>query len=1740
MEQVKRWFSYLLAVSMLFMALVVPTAQAQVQSDAPEKFMHMSFDDVYASLKDITQHEYNSVFENALFGDLKRLHDEYGAVFTLNCFLEGDGFRISDLPSRYQKELGENAGWLKFAFHAKDKNQKYTEDCPEDIEKDYQTFIDAVLNLTGTARSIDHMVRLGFFTGSSSNIDALRACEEGITGLLTADDDRVSYYFSEEWNDYILKSNEYYDLDKNLRLIRTQTRLENIKTDAAQNAEFEKFAGYDRNVLEVFTHESEYSKVKARLENYVKWASENGYGFDFAENHLPNLISVTDTTVSGGDITYQLKVDAGGLEETKLICASYAADGRLEQVSVKGLDEPLSFRIKESADARAAFLLWNSLGGMIPLSQVLSVPRAVSQTSAIMLDRYTYPLVVGNASKTDFSKWEDQGSYVTITATVNDANYKGSDITWTVENPDIAYDRNATTASGQTSSASFRGRTTGFTRVIAKLPNGETTACAITVIDNITRSTVQRLELNTTKLELGVGADSVLIPIINPKDIFENGAMDCTVNWSSSDTSVAAVDANGKVTAKKQGNAVITATSNDVGRTASCQVNVIAQTPAVDVISGGTDEIIEMTAGEKTSLQDYIDSSDSEIVWNSSDSYIADVDENGMLSAYANSRRPRVKNDQVVFENGEYVYDPSTIDVYATAVETGKTLTFRVQVEEPERKAQSVKINKESVSVPKGQTKTITAAVLPAPLYKKDVAWSSSDESVAKIVPGGRTIYGLCKADITGVGEGSATITAECDGKTDTCVVTVTNGVVKISQIDLSDQEIEMDEVLKLEAGTTANATDSTLAWIVTDRNIATINNEGVVQGYQAGSVKVYAVAKDSVADETALKALTDTRTIGEDNADLASFLSGVVYKEITLTVADSSIYLRNLHAPKEAVTDTSVNLLWNKSSNAYTGEMTYEVYANGALVDTTNKMGYTIKGLSPFTEYTIEVKAADSSGNTVASQSITVTTKPASTVLNVLDYGAEGSGTVTDTLAIQKAIDECPVGGTVYLPKGYIFYSGALFLHSDMTLKVDGTLIGSVEGKDYPLMVTRWEGWRKIDQSASEWENTSADYEENHYSHSSLITTGTYDEGDESYTGPFNVENLVICGEGQINGNGFKLGYNEGPNRKDSAGGQPVPMTPAYDYSVRGRLLSIHNTSGLYVSDLCLAYGPSWTVNAYYSEHMTYDGLDIVSKGNGKTGAADDICILNGDGIDPDSSTNVNIFDTFFYAGDDSVAVKSGRNKEGNDLDKPSAYIRITDCTTQNSKGGFVLGSEIAGGTHDILMQNLTATGITLSYAYVIKTDTSRGGINEDIVYRDCKGDKRFECFYDHGVGTTNPATKTPVKTRYLTFENCNFSITARGTGSNAVEGITIIAGNQNPSGTLKSCKNVVLWDCDESRFTMSDSSDIRFYKTGQFEDTAIILKGSAGIVREIDNDAHTITVIDIAKGIDVKNEITSVLGGMQGYAFFDGEVELGDNEVLKSGNLLKVTSQDGEHSAEYTIVTEESEIAYQDTGIRIKEGAQNVIQTTDAAVCAVQGATAAQLKDEIESVYGFEQTYTVSLNETQLENSDALTDECILTVTSPNGEATKNYAVKIALVWDFSEFAEEVKTTESGFAYDYAGLSIAIANNGADSDHDKISKDGVYWRGGAKSGESPRYIEFIAPENGTFKVTGRIYKNDGRWGLSQSKDVATMKADGSSSTNTSFTEVSLECTAGTPYYVINKTRAAEVQKLMFVPDMQ
>lgn len=1032
----------------------------------------------------------------------------------------------------------------------------------------------------------------------------------------------------------------------------------------------------------------------------------------------------------------------------------------------------------------------------------------MERKSQIHLNKKAYPLYVGGSASNSFQDRDEKGSSILLEARVISEKYTCQDLVWSIGNTEIAaFAEGAEKASE--AQVRVRARKTGITEVCAKLPDGTVQKCVLTVIDNYCRLTVAEIELNTHTLCLQEGKGAELIPQLYPKDVYQNGMLDTSLIWQSQDESVATVS-DGKVIAKKCGETDIVVTSVDVGRSAICHV-VVREKAATNQEVFQEQEangIQEMQVGESLQLPHR-----EGIVWCSEDRYTVAVDEKGCVIAGSASLK------QEVSENGLKVQQvPEAVTVYATDMEGGAVTRYPIMVKEAPLFVPQLSISPQVFSVPVGAERRVTAASNLSVPHSHLVCWESSNTDILEVKVVEDTVYGTAQAAVFAKTSGEAVITAVLGEARAECRVCVTEKQEKISAIHMEALvEIDVDQVYQLRPQVSESASDKKLYWLTTDSKVATLDREGNVQGYRSGESKVYAIAGDSLSGEqkAAFEELYEDKVTAPGEEKLQELLKDTVYAECVLRVRNDSVVLRNLHVVEEAVTAHSVLLLWNRASLLDTGDFDrYVVSCNGEVVAETKKLGYRIEELKSATEYSFQVAAVGSQGEVLCQREICATTKEESKVINVLEYGAAGDGRRTDTFFIQKAIDECPAGGTVLLPENYVFVSGALFLKSNMTFQVDGILMGSIDPKDYPRVITRWEGWRKLEQPAHEWANSSEMLPDNHCPHASLLNAGCYEEGEKPCTGPYNVENLVICGKGQINSNGFILAYNEGANKNTAK--FMTKEYPVKDASSRGSAIRIHNGKNIYLQGVQVAYAPGWTIHTIYCERITFDGMEVVSQGDGDFGLGTSVLncghIFNGDGIDPDSSVHVNIFDVFFTTGDDAVAMKSGRGKEGNELDKPLAYIRITDCTSKWSLGGFGTGSEVSAGAHDILYQNLKMDGALISCIW-IKSDVTRGGITENVQVRDviaenCNSPVWVYNTYAKGRLQVNPALR-PTVVRHLVFENVHgkesneLGFRLEGSDDFMIEDISLRGVSDGGRETrVRYCKNATIkWATGEGK---------------------------------------------------------------------------------------------------------------------------------------------------------------------------------------------------------------------------------------------------------------------------------------------------------------------------------------------------
>jgi polygalacturonase len=318
--------------------------------------------------------------------------------------------------------------------------------------------------------------------------------------------------------------------------------------------------------------------------------------------------------------------------------------------------------------------------------------------------------------------------------------------------------------------------------------------------------------------------------------------------------------------------------------------------------------------------------------------------------------------------------------------------------------------------------------------------------------------------------------------------------------------------------------------------------------------------------------------------------------------------------------------------------------------------------------------------------------------VCDVKKYGAKGDGASKDTVAIQKAIDECSAGkggGTVVLEAG-TYVSAPILLKSNMTLelKKGATLLGSPDHEDYPEI----QEFRAL--------------------------------GHQALVSAVNAENVAIKGEGVIDGNGASWWHMFGPGsgfggpgaprtRAPGAGapgagapgaGGPQPAAPGAGAlarrAERPRLVVFDHCKHVSLTDVTVQNSPFWTVVPYDSDDVVIRNVRITAT----------LPSPNTDAIDPFSSSNVVIDHVYADVGDDNVAIKSGQpNSQGGD--EPSKNITITDCTFEHGHG-VSIGSEIAGGVQNVHVERVSFKGT--DQAIRIKANRDRGNDVSNISFKD------------------------------------------------------------------------------------------------------------------------------------------------------------------------------------------------------------------------------------------------------------------------------------------------------------------------------------------------------------------------------------------------------------------------------------
>ncbi|MGN0443692.1 MAG: Ig-like domain-containing protein [Acutalibacteraceae bacterium] len=216
------------------------------------------------------------------------------------------------------------------------------------------------------------------------------------------------------------------------------------------------------------------------------------------------------------------------------------------------------------------------------------------------------------------------GDTITLIARIAPADASNKTVVWTSSNTDVAYVSNGkVTAKGA-----------GTSTITAKTADGSFTAvCRLTVtqeaplVINVTGVT-----LDKTSLSITAGSTATLSATVSPSN-----ATDKSVTWSSSNAAVASIDADGKITALKAGNVIITVKTTDGAKTATCKLTVTSATVPVTAVLLDQTAITLRVGGARTLIATVLpdNATNKAVTWTSSNDSVASVDESGVVTAKA-------------------------------------------------------------------------------------------------------------------------------------------------------------------------------------------------------------------------------------------------------------------------------------------------------------------------------------------------------------------------------------------------------------------------------------------------------------------------------------------------------------------------------------------------------------------------------------------------------------------------------------------------------------------------------------------------------------------------------------------------------------------------------------------------------------------------------------------------------------------------------------------------------------------------------------------------------------------------------------------------------------------------------------------------------------------------------------------------------------------------------------------------
>jgi len=306
----------------------------------------------------------------------------------------------------------------------------------------------------------------------------------------------------------------------------------------------------------------------------------------------------------------------------------------------------------------------------------------------------------------------------------------------------------------------------------------------------------------------------------------------------------------------------------------------------------------------------------------------------------------------------------------------------------------------------------------------------------------------------------------------------------------------------------------------------------------------------------------------------------------------------------------------------------------------------------------------------------------------SITKYGAIADGKTDCTEAFRNAIEACNTagGGRVIVPAG-TYLTGAIHLKSNVNLHLekDAIVRFSTNTESYlPVVFARYEGTEVMNYSP-------------------LIYA-------------FEQTNIAITGDGTLDGQGkfwhaWRSSNDPAKLVATAASGVPREQRNFGDghHRLRPNFVVPFRCQNVLIEGIRIEDSPMWVLNPVYCTNVIIRNVTVDTTGP------------NTDGCDPDSCSNVLIKDDSFSDGDDCIAIKSGRDRDGQKINIPCQNIIIQNCEFKAGHGGVGIGSETSGGIQNVFAENCHFDSPDLAMAIRLKTNPARGGYIKDVYVRDC-----------------------------------------------------------------------------------------------------------------------------------------------------------------------------------------------------------------------------------------------------------------------------------------------------------------------------------------------------------------------------------------------------------------------------------